>query len=64
MIERKKDFVKQVKPAYNLALIRIGVGVLAAIVSVIIFPGKIILPVGLIVGGIIYALILKRKIAE
>jgi len=55
MIERRREFVKQVKPAYNFALIRIALGVFAAIISTIIFPGHIILPAGLIVGGVIYA---------
>lgn len=64
MIERIREEKEQIKPVYNFALIRIGIGVIAAIVSMVLFPGHIIFPVGLIVGGIVYALIAKSKMNQ
>ena len=61
LIERKKDDVKEAKPVYNVALIRIGIGVIIALVSYLIFPGKVMLPIGIIGGGLIMAFLAKRR---
>nr|WP_067055534.1 hypothetical protein [Mucilaginibacter sp. L294] len=42
-------------PFYNLALFKIGIGVVLAIVSYIIAPGILILPIGFIATGIALA---------
>lgn len=60
-IEFRKIEKKEAKTSFDTALLRIGLGVGAAIVFAIIFPGIIIIPVGLIGGGIIYALLAKKK---
>lgn len=61
MIERRKAEAADEKPFYYLALVKIGIGVVAAIVSAILLPGKIIVPIGLIAGGVIYAIATKRS---
>jgi hypothetical protein len=60
-LQQKRDVVAQETPFYYSGLLKAGLGVLAAIISAILFPGIIILPIGLIVTGIIYALISKKK---
>lgn len=60
-IQQHVDIVKEQTPVYNIALIRIGIGIALAIVSAIVVPGQIILPIGLILGGIVYAIIAKNK---
>jgi hypothetical protein len=60
-IQRKTDQIKEQKPFYNIAILRIGIGVFLAIVSAILIPGQIYLPIGLIIGGVVYAVIAKSK---
>jgi len=64
MAERKKENIKDAKSTYNIALIRISIGVLAAIISSILLPGHIIIPIGLITGGIVLAILSRRKTEE
>jgi uncharacterized membrane protein len=45
----------------NTALIRVGAGFALAVVVYLIFPGIIIIPIGLISGGIISALWQNQK---
>lgn len=61
MIERRKSEAKDEQSFYYLALVKIGVGVAAAIISAIILPDRIILPIGLIMGGVVYAVATKSK---
>lgn len=63
LIERKREVLKETEPVYNFALIRIGIGVVIALISYIIFPDSYILPIGIIAGGIVSAL-LARKTSE
>ena len=60
-IQQKADIIKEEKPFFNIAILKIGIGVFLAIVSAILIPGEVYLPVGLIVGGIVYAIISKSK---
>jgi len=60
-IQQKVDIVKEEKPFFNIALLKIGIGVFLAIVSAVIFPDRIYIPIGLIVSGIVYALISNSK---
>ncbi|RYU90088.1 hypothetical protein EWM62_11135 [Mucilaginibacter terrigena] len=60
-IQRHVEIVKEETPVYNAELIKIGLGIGLAIVSAIIFPGHIIIPAGLILGGIVFAIISKNK---
>ena len=64
VIERKREVIREAKPVYNFALIRIGIGVILALISYIILPGNVILPIGIIAGGIVSALLAKRKMEE
>jgi hypothetical protein len=57
--QKKVEIAKEQKSFYNIALIKIGIGILLAIVSMIIVPAYIILPIGLIVGGIASAIFFK-----
>jgi hypothetical protein len=63
-IQGKADAIKEQKPFYNIAILRIGIGVFLAIISAILIPGQIYLPIGLIGGGIVYAVIAKSKMQE
>ncbi|MBD81173.1 MAG: hypothetical protein CL840_19805 [Crocinitomicaceae bacterium] len=60
-LEAKRDQRKQERPFYYAALIKIGLGVLFAIVSALLIPGIIIIPIGLIAGGIVYAILTNKK---
>ncbi|MEO6148582.1 MAG: hypothetical protein ABIN95_13310 [Mucilaginibacter sp.] len=60
-IQRKAEIFEQQKPFYNIAILRIGIGVFLAIASAILIPGHIYIPVGLILGGVILALMAKSK---
>jgi hypothetical protein len=64
MKEQKKEVIKDTKASYNVSLVLIGIGVLVAIISSFILPGKIIIPVGIIIGGIISAVLYKRKMKD
>jgi hypothetical protein len=54
-IQQRVEMVKEQTPFYNIALIKVGVGMVLAIVSYIIAPGIIILPLGFIATGIALA---------
>jgi hypothetical protein len=60
-VQQKEQQVKDQLPLYYSGLIKIGIGVLLAIISATIFPGIIILPIGFVISGIIYSLIAKRN---
>jgi len=59
-IQKVIDTDKQIRPFYNIALIKIGIGALLAILTAIFIPGQIYLPIGLIATGIIYAVATKK----
>lgn len=46
MLEQKKEVKKQQESNYQFALIKIGVGVIAAIISVLVLPGVTVVPIG------------------
>jgi hypothetical protein len=60
-IQQKVDAVNEQTPFYNIALVRVGIGVALAIISFILVPGIVILPIGLIGGGIASAYLAKSK---
>jgi len=60
-VQRKLEVVEEQKPLYYSALLKIALGVILAIVVYFIFPGTVILPIGLIVSGIVYAFIAKNN---
>jgi len=64
LIERKREVIKETKPVYNFALIRIGIGVVIALICHLIFPDNFILPSGIITGGVVSALLAKKKMEE
>ena len=64
VIEQKREVNKETETVYNFALIRIGIGVLIALITYLIFPGSFILPLGIIAGGIVSALLAKKKMKE
>jgi hypothetical protein len=59
-IQKKVDQVKNLTPFYNIALVRIGAGVGFAILFYAIDPSQVIVPIGLIGGGIISAFLIKK----
>ena len=61
-LQRVIDNDKTARPLYNVALIKVAAGVLLAIISAIVIPGQIILPIGLIVSGIVAAVATKKHI--
>ena len=60
-IQQKADIIKEETPFFNIALLKIGIGVFLAIISAVVFPDRIYIPIGLIVSGIVYALISNSK---
>lgn len=56
-VEKKEEH----QPMYYSGLIKVGIGMALAIISAIIIPGKIYLPIGFIVSGIIYALVAQQR---
>jgi hypothetical protein len=60
-IEQKKEVIGQQSTFYNIALLRIGMGVGLAIVFAIAVPGLIILPIGSIAIGVVSAIAAKSK---
>src|SRR5436190_1643560 len=60
-VQQKAEKVESQQPLYYSGLLKIGLGILLAIISAFVFPGKIILPIGFIVSGIIYAVIAKKN---
>jgi hypothetical protein len=63
LIERKRDVIKETEPVYNFALIRIGIGLAIALVSYVL-TGNLILPFAIIAGGVVTALMAKKKMEE
>jgi VIT1/CCC1 family predicted Fe2+/Mn2+ transporter len=60
-IQQRREIVEEQKPFYYSGLIKAGLGVLLAIISYLIFPNIVIIPVGLIITGIIFALVNRAK---
>ena len=60
-IQQRTDIIKEEKPFFNIAILKIGVGFFLTIVSVFVYPNHFYLPIGLIAGGIIYAFISHSK---
>ncbi len=57
------DVIKQTEPVYNFALIRIGIGLAIALVTYLLTDNAII-PVAIIAGGLVTALMAKKKMKE
>ncbi|WP_448699957.1 hypothetical protein ACFGVR_22640 [Mucilaginibacter sp. AW1-3] len=64
-IQQKQEVMERVTEkkvvSYNVALVKIGIGVFLAIASYIIIPEQPIIPIGLILGGIIAAFVAKLR---
>ena len=60
----KRDIIEDAKPRFNFALIRIGIGVILALVSYLIFPDNVIIPTGTIAGGILSAFLAKKRMSD
>jgi hypothetical protein len=61
MIEHKKDLEAAERPFFNVAIVKIGLGILFALVTMIISPGRIFLPIIFIISGVILALASKER---
>lgn len=53
------DASKEKSPFFKIALIKIGIGVLLAIISLIVLPNYIFLPIGFIASGIAIAFLVR-----
>ena len=60
-VQQIVEVAKENKPFFNIALIKIGIGILLAIISAILIPGQVYLPIGLIGTGIAAAYLFKPK---
>jgi hypothetical protein len=49
------------KPFFNIALIKIGIGILIAIIYAVAVPGQVYIPIGLIGTGIATAIFFRSK---
>lgn len=54
-IEQRKKVSKAVNFNYKVAAFKVGAGIVAAVISGIIMPGNVFIPLGLILGGIVLA---------
>jgi hypothetical protein len=64
-MEKKRHVAEQeTRPVFHAALIRIAVGLAAALISTLIFPDEVVIPVGLIGGGVIAAVVAYIKMKE
>ena len=63
LIERKKEVVSQAESAYNFAWMRIGIGVVIAVIT-FFATGNFFLPMAIVGGGIVSALLAKKKMEE
>ncbi len=61
LVQKRREIIEETEPIYNFALTRIGIGVAIAILSFLIFPGNVVIPVGMVAGGIVGALFAKKK---
>lgn len=64
IIEKKREVIEKTKSDLNFALIKVGIGLIGALISILVFPENYILPVGIIGTGILAALLAKKKINE
>ena len=60
-LQKLIDKDKYSRPFYNLAIFKIAIGILLAIVSALVIPGQIFLPIGLVISGIVYAVAAKKN---
>jgi hypothetical protein len=60
-VQQIVEVTKENKPFFNIALIKIGIGILLAIISAILIPGQVYLPIGLIGTGIAAGFLFKSK---
>ncbi|MFA6276367.1 MAG: hypothetical protein WC622_06435 [Pedobacter sp.] len=60
-IQRKADKIEHLTPFYNIALVRVGIGFAFAVIFYLLSPNQFYIPIGLIVGGIISAFLIKRN---
>ncbi|MBL0743730.1 hypothetical protein [Chryseolinea lacunae] len=63
LTERKRDVIKQAEPVYNFALIRIGIGLAVGLLTYLL-TNIVILPIAIIAGGVVAALMAKKKMEE
>ena len=61
MLEQKKELSAKKDQKFNKGIIYIVSAVVIALVTYLLLPGVIILPIGLVIGGIILAYISKRN---
>lgn len=60
-IQKKVEQVKELTPFYNVALFRIAIGLVLALIWYMFNPYEYIIPIGLIGGGIISAIMLRNQ---
>ncbi|WP_422004360.1 hypothetical protein [Roseivirga pacifica] len=60
-LKQTKKVTKEINFNYKLAALKIGAGIVAAIISGIIIPGNVVIPTGLILGGLILAVTTNKQ---
>lgn len=63
-IERRKKVTNELNFNYKFAALKIGAGIVGAIISGLLLPGNTVIPIGLILGGIILALATNKQEIE
>ncbi|MGC3945808.1 MAG: hypothetical protein QM762_15005 [Chryseolinea sp.] len=63
-VQRKQEVIKEAEEKYDFSLYKVGIGAAAGIVSYAIFSDSDLLPIGLIAGGIIAALIAWHRMKQ
>ncbi len=60
-MQQRVEVINEQKPFFNIAILKIGIGLFLAVISAILIPGEIYVPIGFIIGGIVYAIMSKSK---
>jgi uncharacterized membrane protein len=60
-VQKKIDVIEEQKPFYYSGLLKAGLGFLLAIIVYFIYPGVIIVPIGLIISGVAYAVMSRNQ---
>lgn len=63
MIERKRNIVKEATPVHNFGLVQIGIGLGVALITYLL-TDNVLLPIGVILGGVVTVLLMKKKMDQ
>lgn len=60
ILEQKKEHIKENEEKRSFGWLRIGIALVLALISFVVFPGIIILPIGFLVTGVIILFVYRK----